>query len=49
MQDRILVAVARADLILCEAGRILLMLIPAAIIGAMTALVVEYQRRKRRR
>ena len=48
MQQRILVAVAQADLILCEVGRILAMVIPAALIGALAALVFEYQRRKRR-
>jgi hypothetical protein len=48
MQREILVAVAWADLILCEVGKILAMVIPAALIGALAALVFEYQRRKRR-
>ena len=48
MQREILVAVAWADLILCEVGKILAMVIPAALIGALASLVFEYQRRKRR-
>lgn len=48
VESKILIAVARADLILCEVGKILAMVIPAALIGALAALVFEYQRRKRR-
>jgi hypothetical protein len=49
MEQRILVAVAQADLFLCEAGKILAIVIPAALIGALAALVCEYQRRRKRR
>lgn len=47
MQQRILVAVAWADLILCEIGKILAMVIPAALIGALLGLVIEGKRRGR--
>ena len=47
MESKILIAVAWADLILCEIGRVLPFLLGAAAAGMLAAAVSEAWRRRR--
>ena len=47
MESKILIGVAWADIILCEAGKVLLFMMAAALAGVLIGLVLTARRRRR--